>query len=1267
MKLISQQLLIRFVLMIFIFTVAADVAEAGRTITSVALDGSASGTLTVAPSALIGAEVFVTTDGRQWWADNDWESTSWKIGSGPEVCVNHGNHNSAGDYSELFDVTAPASSGTYTAEFIAYSDNGCSTGASDSIPRQIEVAPAYPSVDAISLASFDPTTANTSVAWSVEFSESVTAVDDSDFELVAAGGTAGSSITEVSGSGTTWTVTADTGTSDTGTLGLNLIDNDTIINISSVPLGGVGAGNGDYAGPVYTLVPPVPLLNKVASTSAAAVGDVVTFTISVSNPHSDPLVDVVLTDVLPTEMTYVTHVASVGSVNVSGQTVTWTINNLPGSSSVQLTLAATMSQQGILTNTVTSPSATSASATVLVLASAVTHFRMDEPVASWVGTTGEVVDSGGTALHGTWQSTSGASAPVDPMPAISDQHSTVIGGFCNAASFDGSSVVEVADSSLFDYTTELSASTWIYPTAYPSEYSSILSNDVNYEFHLNSSGNLYWWWQASTLTSAATIPLNQWTHVAITLDSSSGVRRQRIYINGLQDSNTNNWQGTLATNNCKVHIGGDVQTGSCDVISGRNFHGMIDEVKLYGFEMTQAQVQADMTLGRNCSGTFDHIRIEHDGIGSICAPERVTIKACLDSDCTTLFPGNVTVNLSPTGWVGGNTFTFSGGIASRQLSWGTPGNITLGTSSISPTPAISTQCYNGSTQTCTLNFADVSCAFDAVETGALPQTPIFTKLSGVSFDIDVLALLDASTINTNYANTVNVDLVDSAGSACPTGTGLISAKNITFTSGDLGRMPVTFNYPSVARNVKVRARVSVSAPACSNDNFAIRPQTFLVTSADADDSATVVAGEIFNLTATAIVDYDGTPSINSVLATGTPVLGNLTGSFSPALSSSGTATGVFTYSEVGHFDLLQNAVYDSTFTLVDQPDDCDTGFSNTLSIEGKYGCSFGSSFAGGFGRFIPHHFEISVLDDGTLSDACSVFTYTGQDFTYGPDIDELLTGELIDYPKILITPMNAETPSKPTKNYRGAYDKLSVTDISMPGTIYDAVENGVDGVTPLALKWTPGTPDLTNNNNGSLTLTLGNDSYYYERVVNALIDEFTADFELTISSIEDSDSVVASGVPYDFKLDAQDPIDSSEDGVKIRYGQMQLQNAYGPETLPLTVPVFTEYFNGSSFVLNDEDICTGYDSLNLLPLSPISVGSGQTTASGSGTLSLGFGNSLSLSAPGAGNDGSVDLEYNLDAAGLEWLKPGGHNPTAKATFGIYKGNQRLIYMRESVW
>lgn len=1140
-----------------------------------------------------------------------------------------------------------------------------------------------PTVVSITRTSTDPTTADAAVSWTVEFSAGVTGVDATDFVLVEGGGVAGSSITAVTGSGATWSVTANTGSADAGTLGLNLVDDDSIINAAGTPLGGPGSGNGDYTGPYYTLEPPAPNLGKTVSASAAVVGDVVTFNISATNPYDSPLANVVLTDTLPAGMSYVTHVVTLGSVSVAGQIITWTIPTLPALGSAQMTLAVSLSQQGPLTNTVTAPGADPASASLLVLASAVTHFRMDEPVGSWSGAVGEVIDSGGTALHGRRLVSSSPTSTnvVDPSPAIDTQHPSIIGRFCNAASFDRRAIVEVADSPLFDYTTRLSASAWIFPTAYPSsDLYSILSNDVNYEFHLNPQGKLYWWWNSSTLTSATTIPLNQWTHVAITFDSSAGVRRQRIYINGVLDGNTNNWQGTLAPNNCNFYIGGDIATGAaCSILAARNFQGMIDEVKLYSFELSAEEVHADMTLGRSCSGTFDHIRIEHDGSGSVCAPERVTIKACLDADCTTLFPGNVTVNLTPTGWVGGGTFSFSGGIASRQFSRSTAGNVTFGTNSVSPTPAYSTRCFNGATETCVMNFAAASCAFDAVEQGADPQTPIFTKLAGTNFNVDVLALLDATTINASYTGLVAVDLVDTSSSACPTGVGLNAASNITFAASDGGRKAVTFNYPNAARNVRVRAIVGTSAPACSTDNFAIRPTGFSVTSTDATNNTTsgtpvIKAGTAFNLSAAAIAGYSGTPLIDNTKVTGTPVAGAINGSFSAASAGTGIATGNgFTYSEVGHFGLAQNAVYDSTFTTVDQPDDCTAGFSNTLS-GGKYGCSFGSAAvtqatgSSGFGRFTPARFNVSA-NTPLFNPSCGAFTYLAQALPY------------LTAPALTVTALNAS--GDVTNNYGGVYWKLTP---ALAGRSYSD-NSGTTSTLSIATAGTLAWSD-TGNSDGDGVVTLTGESLTFSKPATP-IAPFAADVDLDFAAafLTDDDAVC-----YDPEGDATCNAYSigSIGGTQLNWGRVRLGNAHGSELIDLRVPLLAEVFDGTSFITNTADTCTAGVTLGvadadatdgLIPAEVCAWDTGSPGVSGIGCAAAGTASrqyqtppdlageegdfNLWLQAPGAGNSGSVDITATVPAwLQFDWTGAGDSNPVARVTFGIFGGSPRYIYLRE---
>jgi surface-anchored protein len=107
-------------------------------------------------------------------------------------------------------------------------------------------------------------TATSSVRYSVTFSESVTGVTIGDFTLDANGPT-GASITSVTGSGNSYVVTADIGSGD-GTFKLRVLDDDSILDANSHPLGGVGTGNGEFAyGQGYTIrsSTATPVFNNV--------------------------------------------------------------------------------------------------------------------------------------------------------------------------------------------------------------------------------------------------------------------------------------------------------------------------------------------------------------------------------------------------------------------------------------------------------------------------------------------------------------------------------------------------------------------------------------------------------------------------------------------------------------------------------------------------------------------------------------------------------------------------------------------------------------------------------------------------------------------------------------------------------------------------------------------------------------------------------------------------------------------------------------------
>ena len=156
-----------------------------------------------------------------------------------------------------------------------YAGTGGGTGTGDSaatVSQQVNADTTSPVVASIVRAGGNPSNAAT-VSWTVTFSENVTGVDATDFALAQTGLTGSPAITGVTGGPTVYTVSADTG-NGTGTLGLNLVDNDSIIDAASNPLGSAGAGNGSVAGQVYainrTLMPTVTAASKAYDGSTTA-------------------------------------------------------------------------------------------------------------------------------------------------------------------------------------------------------------------------------------------------------------------------------------------------------------------------------------------------------------------------------------------------------------------------------------------------------------------------------------------------------------------------------------------------------------------------------------------------------------------------------------------------------------------------------------------------------------------------------------------------------------------------------------------------------------------------------------------------------------------------------------------------------------------------------------------------------------------------------------------------------------------------------------
>src|SRR5439155_20956589 len=163
---------------------------------------------------------------------------------------------------------------------------------------------------------------------------------------------------------------------------------------------------------------------------------------------------------------------------------------------------------------------------------------------------------------------------------------------------------------------------------------------------------------------------------------------------------------------------------------------------------------------------------------------------------------------------------------------------------------------------------------------------------------------------------------------------------------------------------------------------------------------------------------------------------------------------------------------------------------------------------------------------------------------------------------------------------------------------------------------------------------------------------------------------------------------------EVRFGRLRMENAVGSERLQLPLQMETQYWTGiaTGFVRNNDDSCTNLARANFT-LNPYTsnLNACETMVNpASVTLASGVA-TINLSAPGAGNDGTVLLRLNrgtasgnycdavragpglaATSAGKSYLRgrwSGGtwtDDPSSRAAFGLYGGQpDSFIYSREN--
>ena len=222
-----------------------------------------------------------------------------------------------------------------------------------------------------------------------------------------------------------------------------------------------------------------------------------------------------------------------------------------------------------------------------------------------------------------------------PAPTV------VSGQYGNARSFNGFNYIDIPNSTVFDvanYTIEA----WVYSTNF-SQYGFIFEKgpvNTQYSFFFegsnivqrsyNSAGTLFI--NQYTALSTAGITNGNWYHLASVYTGSA----IQLYVNGVLKSNVA-VSGTLRTGQTGERIG--AYGGATPAYF---YTGSIDDVRVYGVALSQAQIQADMnnntftgptvvagkySNARQFNGATEYMSVPNS---SVLNPAKITIEAWIN-------------------------------------------------------------------------------------------------------------------------------------------------------------------------------------------------------------------------------------------------------------------------------------------------------------------------------------------------------------------------------------------------------------------------------------------------------------------------------------------------------------------------------------------------------------------------------------------------------------------------------------------------------------
>jgi MSHA biogenesis protein MshQ len=410
--------------------------------------------------------------------------------------------------------------------------------------------------------------------------------------------------------------------------------------------------------------------------------------------------------------------------------------------------------------------------------------------------------------------------------------------------------------------------------------------------------------------------------------------------------------------------------------------------------VTKADSNYKPTCGAPVASVPHHFQITHSGSGLTCQPSAVTVRACADAACSTVYTGNAQTTLTPNG----GTITVSGD-TTASVSYPTPATVTL-------SAGAGTTCVNsgGSNTSCDMVFAS---------SGLQLSAPDHVSMSGAKLTVQALKAgpnnaycvpLTQGTTKINFScgyldpvsGTQSLTL-GSTGVACNGGA---TAVDVTLDSTGLGTLAL--QYPDVGlMSVSANYTGSGGTGANGSASFTAAPAKFLIAAtADAQsptvamtDGAFARASDPFRLKVTAqnaaggITENFGQEKSAESITMSTillklpsdgdnPQLGKAQGVFDAIVkgiaNSKTDSSGQWLFNETGVVTINATLANSSGFYMRKTSL---TGFRTTGTLDL---------------RFAPHHFDVVLLPGapmncanvGGYSNPCAADTSSAPVFVY---------------------------------------------------------------------------------------------------------------------------------------------------------------------------------------------------------------------------------------------------------------------------------------------